>query len=145
MINLTNNNYNMPASSIVAQFTVYTNPSNLSNLLQYLEINNLNISAFTIQEKDNKSVFKFIVGEKHNQTSNDINITRSILKQYKYYFDESKVVRLSTNDSKLKLTSQYNELIKSLSIYNSYIGESNSIIYETCCPTKTLKVLSQLS
>ena len=98
-----------------------------------------------IQEKDNKSVFKFIVGEKHNQTSNDINITRSILKQYKYYFDESKVVRLSTNDSKLKLTSQYNELIKNLSIYNSYIGESNSIIYETCCPTKTLKVLSQLS
>ena len=116
MINLTNNNYIMPVSSIVAQFTVYTNPSNLSNLLQYLESNNLNISAFTIQEKDNKSVFKFIVGEKHNQTSNDINITRSILKQYKYYFDESKVVRLSTNDSKLKLTSQYNELIKSLSI-----------------------------
>ena len=55
MINLTNNNYNMPASSIVAQFTVYTNPSNLSNLLQYLESNNLNISAFTIQEKDNKA------------------------------------------------------------------------------------------
>ena len=56
MINLTNNNYNMPASSIVAQFTVYTNPSNLSNLLQYLESNNLNISAFTIQEKDNNYV-----------------------------------------------------------------------------------------
>ena len=56
MINLTNNNYNMPVSSIVAQFTVYTNPSNLSNLLQYLESNNLNISAFTIQEKDYKSL-----------------------------------------------------------------------------------------
>ena len=107
--------------------------------------NAVKVMKTDIQEKDNKSVFKFIVGEKHNQTSNDINITRSILKQYKYYFDESKVVRLSTNDSKLKLTSQYNELIKSLSIYNSYIGESNSIIYETCCPTKTLKVLSQLS
>ena len=107
--------------------------------------NAVKVMKTDIQEKDNKSVFKFIVGEKHNQTSNDINIARSILKQYKYYFDESKVVRLSTNDSKLKLTSQYNELIKSLSIYNSYIGESNSIIYETCCPTKTLKVLSQLS
>ena len=107
--------------------------------------NAVKVMKTDIQEKDNKSVFKFIVGEKHNQTSNDINITRSILKQYKYYFDESKVVRLSTNDSKLKLTSQYNELIKNLSIYNSYIGESNSIIYETCCPTKTLKVLSQLS
>ena len=107
--------------------------------------NAVKVMKTDIQEKDNKSVFKFIVGEKHNQTSNDINITRSILKQYKYYFDESKVVRLSTNDSKLKLTSQYNELIKSLSIYNSYIGERNSIIYETCCPTKTLKVLSQLS
>ena len=146
MGNIKNNNYGTTPStaSIVAQFTVYTNPRNLLYLLKTLEKEYINISAFTIQEFDNESVFKFIVGKSKSQSANDIDITRSILKQYRFNFDESKVVRVNSSKNKAMLTSYYSELIKSLAVYNSYLGEEGSIIFETCCPTKTLNALSQL-
>ena len=132
-------------SSIIAQFTVYTDEEYLSALLNNLSENNLNISAYYISEDDKKLKFVFIVGQDDVQSSNDINLTRSILKQNKYNFNETKVVRLSSSNKTDLLAYHYRELMKTLTVYNSYIGRNGSIIYETCCPTKTIKVIDELS
>lgn len=131
-------------ASIIVQFAVYTNEEYLSALLNALGENNLNIAAYYIAEDNKKLKFVFIVGEDNIQASNDVNLTRSILKQNRFKFDETKVVRLSTSNNVGLLAYHYNELIKTLTVYNSYIGEDGSIIYETCCPTKTLKVVNEL-
>lgn len=131
-------------ASIVVQFTVYTNKEYLSALLNTLSKNNLNISAYYISEDNQKLKFVFIVGDDNIQSPNDVNITRSILRQDRFKFDETKVIRVSTANKIGILSSHYNELIKTLTVFNSYIGEDGSIIYETCCPTKTLKVINEL-
>ena len=136
---------NTSNASIIVQFAVYTNEEYLSALLNTLEENNLNIAAYYISEDNKKLKFVFIVGEDNVQSSSDVSITRSILKQNRFKFDETKVVRLSTSNNVGLLSYHYNELIKTLTVYNSYIGEDGSIIYETCCPTKTLKVLNELA
>lgn len=132
-------------SSIIAQFTVYTDEEYLSALLNNLSENNLNISAYYISEDNKKLKFVFIIGQDNVQSSNDINITRSILKQNKYNFNETKVVRLSSSNKTDLLAYHYRELMKTLTVYNSYIGRDGSVIYETCCPTKTIKVIDELS
>ncbi|MBN9646628.1 hypothetical protein J0L31_06470 [Terrisporobacter glycolicus] len=132
-------------ASIIVQFTVYTSEEYLSALLNDLGENNLNISAFYISENNKQLKFVFIVGEDDVQSSSDVNITRSILKQNRFKFDETKVVRISTPNNTGLLAYHYSELIKNLTVYNSYIGEDGSIIYETCCPTKTLKAVNELS
>lgn len=132
-------------ASIIVQFTVYTSEEYLSTLLNTLGENNLNISAYYISENNKQLKFVFIVGEDDVQSSSDVNITRSILKQNRFKFDETKVVRLSTSNNVGLLAYHYSELIKNLTVYNSYIGEDGSIIYETCCPTKTLKAVNELS
>lgn len=132
-------------SSIIAQFTVYTNEEYLSALLNTLAENNLNISAYYISEDNKKLKFVFIVGQDNVQSSSDINLTRSILKQNKYNFNETKVVRLSSSIKADLLAYHYRELMKTLTVYNSYLGRDGSIIYETCCPTKTKKVIDELS
>lgn len=129
-------------ASIIVQFTVYTSEEYLSALLNTLGENNLNISAYYISENNKQLKFVFIVGEGNIQSSNDVNITRSILKQNRFKFDETKVVRLTTPNNVGLLAYHYSELIKNLTVYNSYIGEDGSIIYETCCPTKTLKAVN---
>lgn len=142
-INKTNAlNYN---SSIIAQFTVYTDEEYLSALLNTLSENNLNISAYYISEDNKKLKFVFIVGQDDIQSSTDVNLTRSILKQNKYNFNETKVVRLSSSIKADLLAYHYRELMKTLTVFNSYIGRDGSIIYETCCPTKTIKVIDELS
>lgn len=142
-INKTNAlNYN---SSIIAQFTVYTDEEYLSALLNTLSENNLNISAYYISEDNKKLKFVFIVGQDDIQSSSDVNLTRSILKQNKYNFNETKVVRLSSSIKADLLAYHYRELMKTLTVFNSYIGRDGSIIYETCCPTKTIKVIDELS
>lgn len=147
--NLTNkvnpSSMNNSNASIIVQFTVYTSEEYLSALLNDLGENNLNISAFYISENNKQLKFVFIVGEDDVQSSNDVNITRSILKQNRFKFDETKVVRISTPNNSGLLAYHYSELIKNLTVYNSYIGEDGSIIYETCCPTKTLKAVNELS
>ncbi|WP_419726711.1 hypothetical protein [Terrisporobacter petrolearius] len=132
-------------ASIIVQFTVYTSEEYLSALLNDLGENNLNISAYYISENNKQLKFVFIVGEDDVQSSSDVNITRSILKQNRFKFDETKVVRISTPNNPGLLAYHYSELIKNLTVYNSYIGEDGSIIYETCCPTKTLKAVNELS
>ncbi|WP_455538524.1 hypothetical protein [Terrisporobacter sp.] len=132
-------------ASIIVQFTVYTNEEYLSALLKNISNNNLNISAYYISENNRTLKFTFIAGEDNNQSLNDVNITRSILKENRLKFDEKKVVRLSTTNDIGLLARHFNELIKTLTVYNSYIAENGSIIYETCCPTKTLAVLNKLS
>lgn len=132
-------------TSIVFQFTVYTSEEYLSDLLNTFRENNLNISAYYISENDKRLKFVFIVGEYNIQSSDDVNITRSILKQNRFKFEETKVVRSLTSNKIGLLADHYYELIKTLTVYNSYIGENGSIIYETCCPTKTLKILNELS
>ncbi|WP_343343665.1 hypothetical protein [Terrisporobacter petrolearius] len=132
-------------ASIIVQFTVYTSEEYLSALLNDLGENNLNISAFYISENNKQLKFVFIIGEDDVQSSSDVNITRSILKQNRFKFDETKVVRISTPNNPGLLAYHYSELIKNLTVYNSYIGEDGSIIYETCCPTKTLKAVNELS
>lgn len=132
-------------ASIIVQFTVYTSEEYLSALLNDLGENNLNISAFYISENNKQLKFVFIVGEDDVQSSSDVNVTRSILKQNRFKFDETKVVRISTPNNAGLLAYHYSELIKNLTVYNSYIGEDGSIIYETCCPTKTLKAVNELS
>lgn len=132
-------------ASIIVQFTVYTSEEYLSALLNDLGENNLNISAFYISENNKQLKFVFIIGEDDVQSSSDVNITRSILKQNRFKFDETKVVRISTPNTPGLLAYHYSELIKNLTVYNSYIGEDGSIIYETCCPTKTLKAVNELS
>jgi len=132
-------------ASIIVQFTVYTSEEYLSALLNDLGENNLNISAYYISENNKQLKFVFIVGEDDVQSSSDVNITRSILKQNRFKFDETKVVRISTPNNSGLLAYHYSELIKNLTVYNSYIGEDGSIIYETCCPTKTLKAVNELS
>ena len=136
---------NTSNASIIVQFAVYTNEEYLSVLLNTLGENNLNIAAYYISEDNKKLKFVFIVGEDNVQSSSDVNITRSILKQNRFKFDETKVVRLSTSNNVGLLAYHYNELIKTWTVYNSYIGEDGSIIYETCCPTKTLKVVNELA
>lgn len=132
-------------ASIIVQFTVYTIEEYLSTLLNILGDNKLNISAYYISEDNKKLKFVFIIGDDNIQSANEVNLTRSILKQNKFKFDETKVVRLSTPNDAGLLAYHYRELIKTLTVFNSYIGENGSIIYETCCPTKTLKVLNELS
>lgn len=132
-------------ASIIVQFTVYTSEEYLCTLLNTLGENNLNISAYYISQDNKQLKFVFIVGENTIQSSSDVNITRSILKQNRFNFDETKVVRLSTPNNVGLLAYHYNKLIKSLRVCNSYIGENGSIIYETCCPTKTLKAVNELS
>ena len=132
-------------SSIIAQFTVYTDEEYLSTLLNTLSENNLNISAYYISEDNKKLKFVFIIGQDDIQSSSDVNLTRSILKQNKYNFNETKVVRLSSSIKADLLAYHYRELMKTLTVFNSYIGRDGSIIYETCCPTKTIKVIDELS
>ena len=132
-------------SSIIAQFTVYTDEEYLSALLNTLSENNLNISAYYISEDNKKLKFVFIIGQDDIQSSSDVNLTRSILKQNKYNFNETKVVRLSSSIKADLLAYHYRELMKTLTVFNSYIGRDGSIIYETCCPTKTIKVIDELS
>ncbi|MEW9077593.1 hypothetical protein [Terrisporobacter glycolicus] len=145
LINKVNSsNANNSSASIVVQFTVYTSEEYLSALLNTLGENNLNISAYYMSENNRQLKFVFIVGEDDVQSSSDVNITRSILKQNRFNFDETKVVRLSTPNNVGLLAYHYSELIRNLTIYNSYIGEDGSIIYETCCPTKTLKAVNEL-
>ena len=138
--NSVNNNF-----SIVAQFTVYTEEEYLSALLNNLEENNLNICAYYISEDNKKLKFVFIVGQDTVQSSNDVNLTRNILKQNNYNFNETKVIRLSSSIKEDLLAYHYRELMKTLTVFNSYIGRDGSIIYETCCPTKTIKVIDELS
>ena len=113
-------------------------------MLNTLEENKLNISAYYISEDNKKLKFVFIVGQNNIQSSGDVNITRSILKENRFKFNETKVVRLPISNEIGLLAYHYSELIKTLSVYNSYIGKDGSIIYETCCPTKTLKVVNEL-
>ena len=137
--------FNTSNTSNVVQFTVYTNEEYLSDFLNTLEENNLNISAYYLSEDNKKLKFVFIVGEDDFQSSSDVNIARGILTQKRFKFDETKVVRLSSPGEIGLFAYNYNELIKTLTVYNSYLGEDGSIIYETCCPTKTLKVIRELS
>lgn len=141
-VNLSNSN--ISNTSIIVQFTVYTSEEYLLNLLNTLEENNLNISAYYISEYNNKLKFVFIIGNDQIQSSGDVNFTRSILKQNRFDFDETKVVRLSTYNNVGLLAQHYRQLTKTLTVYNSYIGENGTIIYETCCPTKTLKAINEL-
>ena len=116
MLNEKNSNVTSSKASIIVEFIVYTNEEYLSNLLKNLSNNNLNISAYYISE-NNKTL----------------------------KFEERKVVRLKASNDIGLLAYHYKELIKTLTVYNSYIAEDGSIIYETCCPTKTLAVLNELS
>ena len=88
--------FNTSNTSIVVQFTVYTNEEYLSDFLNTLEENNLNISAYYLSETNKKLKFVFIVGEDDFQSSSDVNIARGILTQKRFKFDETKVVRLSS-------------------------------------------------
>ena len=132
-------------SSIIAEFTVNTDEEHLSALLNNLSKNNLDICAYYISEDNKKLKFVFIVGKNDTQSSNDISLTRKILEENKYNFNETKVVRLSSSNKDDLLAYHYRELMKTLTVYNSYICRDGSIIYETCCPTKTVKVLDELS
>ncbi len=145
MLNEKNSNVTSSKASIIVEFIVYTNEEYLSNLLKNLSNNNLNISAYYISENNKTLKFVFIVGGDDTQSPNDVNITRGILKQNKLKFEERKVVRLKSSNDIGLLAYHYKELIKTLTVYNSYIAEDGSIIYETCCPTKTLAVLNELS
>lgn len=145
MLNEKNSNVTSSKASIIVEFIVYTNEEYLSNLLKNLSNNNLNISAYYISENNKTLKFVFIVGGDDTQSPNDVNITRGILKQNKLKFEERKVVRLKASNDIGLLAYHYKELIKTLTVYNSYIAEDGSIIYETCCPTKTLAVLNKLS
>lgn len=145
MLNEKNSNVTSSKASIIVEFIVYTNEEYLSNLLKNLSNNNLNISAYYISENNKTLKFVFIVGGDDTQSPNDVNIARGILKQNKLKFEERKVVRLKTSNDIGLLAYHYKELIKTLTVYNSYIAEDGSIIYETCCPTKTLAVLNELS
>lgn len=130
---------------IITQFIVYTNEDYLYKLLNTLKQHNLDISAYYISEDNQKIKFVFIINEEDNQSFDNANITRNILKQNKYKFDETKVVKLYTNDNVDLLAYHYSELIKTLTVFNSYLGKDGFIVYETCCPSKTLKVLNELS
>ena len=145
MLNEKNSNVTSSKASIIVEFIVYTNEEYLSNLLKNLSNNNLNISAYYISENNKTLKFVFIVGGDDAQSPNDVNIARGILKQNKLKFEERKVVRLKSSNDIGLLAYHYKELIKTLTVYNSYIAEDGSIIYETCCPTKTLAVLNELS
>lgn len=145
MLNEKNSNVTSSKASIIVEFIVYTNEEYLSNLLKNLSNNNLNISAYYISENNKTLKFVFIVGGDDTQSPNDVNIARGILKQNKLKFEERKVVRLKSSNDIGLLAYHYKELIKTLTVYNSYIAEDGSIIYETCCPTKTLAVLNELS
>ena len=145
MLNEKNSNVTSSKASIIVEFIVYTNEEYLSNLLKNLSNNNLNISAYYISENNKTLKFVFIVGGDDTQSPNDVNIARGILKQNKLKFEERKVVRLKAYNDIGLLAYHYKELIKTLTVYNSYIAEDGSIIYETCCPTKTLAVLNELS
>ena len=145
MLNEKNSNVTYSKASIIVEFIVYTNEEYLSNLLKNLSNNNLNISAYYISENNKTLKFVFIVGGDDTQSPNDVNIARGILKQNKLKFEERKVVRLKSSNDIGLLAYHYKELIKTLTVYNSYIAEDGSIIYETCCPTKTLAVLNELS
>ena len=145
MLNEKNSNVTSSKASIIVEFIVYTNEEYLSNLLKNLSNNNLNISAYYISENNKTLKFVFIVGGYDTQSPNDVNIARGILKQNKLKFEERKVVRLKSSNDIGLLAYHYKELIKTLTVYNSYIAEDGSIIYETCCPTKTLAVLNKLS
>ena len=145
MLNEKNSNVTSSKASIIVEFIVYTNEEYLSNLLKNLSNNNLNISAYYISENNKTLKFVFIVGGDDTQSPTDVNIARGILKQNKLKFEEKKVVRLKTSNDIGLLAYHYKELIKTLTVYNSYIAEDGSIIYETCCPTKTLAVLNKLS
>ena len=145
MLNEKNSNVTSSKASIIVEFIVYTNEEYLSNLLKNLSNNNLNISAYYISENNKTLKFVFIVGGYDTQSPNDVNIARGILKQNKLKFEERKVVRLKSSNDIGLLAYHYKELIKTLTVYNSYIAEDGSIIYETCCPTKTLAVLNELS
>lgn len=145
MLNEKNSNVTSSKASIIVEFIVYTNEEYLSNLLKNLSNNNLNISAYYISENNKTLKFVFIVGGDDTQSPDDVNITRGILKQNKLKFEERKVVRLKSSNDIGLLAYHYKELIKTLTVYNSYIAEDGSIIYETCCPTKTLAVLNELS
>ena len=145
MLNEKNSNVTSSKASIIVEFIVYTNEEYLSNLLKNLSNNNLNISAYYISENNKTLKFVFIVDGDDTQSPNDVNIARGILKQNKLKFEERKVVRLKSSNDIGLLAYHYKELIKTLTVYNSYIAEDGSIIYETCCPTKTLAVLNELS
>ena len=145
MLNEKNSNVTSSKASIIVEFIVYTNEEYLSNLLKNLSNNNLNISAYYISENNKTLKFVFIVGGDDTQSPNDVNIARGILKQNKLKFEERKVVRLKASNDIGLLAYHSKELIKTLTVYNSYIAEDGSIIYETCCPTKTLAVLNELS
>lgn len=132
-------------SSIVIQFTVYTDEEHLYNLLNNISQNKLNICAYYISEDNKILKFVFIVGQDDIQSPNDVNIVRNILHENNYNFNETKVVRVSSPIKKDLLAYHYSELMKTLTVFNSYICRDGSIIYETCCPTKTIKVINELS
>ena len=132
-------------SSIIIQFTVYTDEKYLSNLLNNISQNKLNICAYYISENNKELKFVFIVGQGYIQSPNDVSIVRKILDENNYNFNETKVVRVSSPIKTDLLAYHYRELMKTLTVFNSYICIDGSVIYETCCPTKTMKVINELS
>ena len=122
MLNEKNSNVTSSKASIIVEFIVYTNEEYLSNLLKNLLNNSLNISAYYIYENNKILKYIFIVGEDDTLWPNDVNISRGSLKQNKLKLEERKVVRLKASNDIGLLAYHYKELIKTLTVYHSYIA-----------------------
>lgn len=142
-----NNRFNVksPNISIAIQFTILANSSYICCLLKQLEKNEIDICAFVfLEDKYNKVKFKCVIDNGNNKSLDKLNIMRSILDNDGIEYSETKVVKVSSYTNSNDLSSQFCVLLQNLSVYSFYLGTDESVIFETCCPTKTIQVLSSL-
>lgn len=134
---------NSNKTSILIQFTIYLNSNYIGNILNQFSNMNINICGFTImEEKTKRFVIKLIVGKNNIQSPDELALVRNIITNNKLQYYETKVIKASLYNNTLSTSLTY--LLKDLDLNASYFCNDGSIIYETCCPIKAMKILDNL-
>lgn len=127
--------------SIVIEFVVLGPRSSINNLIQKISDNTSDICTFSIREdRLNKLEFKFVIDPRKTES----NTIKNILEESRLQFYEEKVIKVSSSGNMKDINMQYKALIEKLDLYSSYVTLDGSIIYKTCCPTKTIQILNSL-
>ncbi len=133
------------------QFSFKASDCQINKILECITKNNINVMSMDVKKyKHEKNHVHLIVGLT-NSTENDRKwnkILKSILKEVKICkYSKNNVVQTADHgtDESGVFSREYGALFKCVEIYNIYLGEASSIIYDVSDLDKAIAILAKLN
>lgn len=130
--------------SIRIQFTVeVNNSSEICFIMTEIAKLKINLYAYNIiYISPRKTIFKFVPSNKSSQSIPDLNAVRTLLKKLCINYSEEEVLRVNWENSFTGVFALTVCVISSVvTIYNSYVAEDGTLVFETSSTCKACNTL----